>query len=106
MFLLVPAYPGSPGQKAVKRLCVCVCLYLMMLVRRHVAIMLPPSDASSENRSAAGRVSLSSHVDLTERRMDDDSASLDAVVSADSKELVTYVIAFTLQAHFTRKDDY
>jgi len=23
MFLLVPAYPGSPGQKAVKRLCVC-----------------------------------------------------------------------------------
>ena len=25
MFLLVPAYPGSPRQKAVKRLCVCVC---------------------------------------------------------------------------------
>jgi len=25
MFLLVPAYPGSPGQKAVKRLCVSVC---------------------------------------------------------------------------------
>jgi len=24
MFLLVPAYPGSPGQKAVQRLCVCV----------------------------------------------------------------------------------
>jgi len=24
MFLLVPAYPGSHGQKAVKRLCVCV----------------------------------------------------------------------------------
>ena len=24
MFLLVPAYPGSPGQKDVKRLCVCV----------------------------------------------------------------------------------
>ena len=24
MFLLVPAYPGSPGQKATKRLCVCV----------------------------------------------------------------------------------
>ena len=23
MFLLVPAYPSSPGQKAVKRLCVC-----------------------------------------------------------------------------------
>ena len=26
MFLLVPAYPGSPGQKAVKWLCVCVCV--------------------------------------------------------------------------------
>ena len=23
MFLLVPAYPGCPGPKAVKRLCVC-----------------------------------------------------------------------------------
>ena len=22
---LVPAYPGSPGQRAVKRVCVCVC---------------------------------------------------------------------------------
>jgi len=24
LFLLVPAYPGSPGPKAVKQLCVCV----------------------------------------------------------------------------------
>jgi len=23
--LLVPAHPGSPGQRAVKRVCVCVC---------------------------------------------------------------------------------
>jgi len=23
---MVPAYPGSPGKKAVKRLCVCVCV--------------------------------------------------------------------------------
>ena len=29
MFLLVPAYPGSPGQKAVIRLCVCVCVCVM-----------------------------------------------------------------------------
>jgi len=28
VFLLVLAYPGSPGQKAVKRLCVCVCVYV------------------------------------------------------------------------------
>ena len=27
MFLLVPAYPGSTGPKAVKRLCVCVFGY-------------------------------------------------------------------------------
>ena len=26
MFLLVPAHPGRPGQRAVKRLCVCVCV--------------------------------------------------------------------------------
>ena len=25
--LLVPAYPGCPGKKAVKWLCVCVCAY-------------------------------------------------------------------------------
>ena len=25
-FLLVPAYPGGPGQKAVKWLCVCACV--------------------------------------------------------------------------------
>ena len=28
MFLMVPAYPGSPGPKAVKRLCVCVCVII------------------------------------------------------------------------------
>jgi len=27
MFLLVPAYPGSPGQRAIKRLCVCESLF-------------------------------------------------------------------------------
>ena len=26
MFLLVPAHTGSPGQRVVKRLCVCVCV--------------------------------------------------------------------------------
>jgi len=25
---LVPAYPGSPGQRAIKRVCVCVCVQL------------------------------------------------------------------------------
>ena len=31
MFLLVPAYPGCPGQKAVKWLCVCVSLCVCIL---------------------------------------------------------------------------
>ena len=26
---LVPAHPGSPGQRAVKRVCVCVCLFIL-----------------------------------------------------------------------------
>ena len=25
MFLLIPAHPGSPGQRIIKRWCVCVC---------------------------------------------------------------------------------
>jgi len=25
---LVPAHPGSPGKRAVKRVCLCVCMYL------------------------------------------------------------------------------
>ena len=30
MFLLVPAHPGRPGQRAVKRSCVFVCLYIIL----------------------------------------------------------------------------
>ena len=30
VFLLVPTYPGSPGPKAVKRLCVCVCVCVVL----------------------------------------------------------------------------
>ena len=29
---LVPAHPGSPGQRAVKRVCVCVCVCLLFIV--------------------------------------------------------------------------
>jgi len=31
-FFLVPAYPGSPGQRAVKRLCVCVCVCVVIVM--------------------------------------------------------------------------
>jgi len=27
---LVPAHPGSPGKRAVKRMCVCVCVYTVV----------------------------------------------------------------------------
>jgi len=29
---LVPAHPGSPGQRAVKRVCVCVCVCVCLCV--------------------------------------------------------------------------
>jgi len=29
---LVPAHPGSPGQRAVKRVCVCVMFYTAVLI--------------------------------------------------------------------------
>jgi len=35
MFLLVPAHPGSPGQRAVKQLCVCVLLLYTRLIKQH-----------------------------------------------------------------------
>jgi len=57
MFLLVPAYPGGPGQKAVKRLCVrvcvCVCVskclsYGAAYQKLHSAVfMLPEKDVPS-----------------------------------------------------------
>jgi len=34
---LVPAHPGSPGQRAVKRVCVCVCVWC---VRRKSIVTL------------------------------------------------------------------
>ena len=31
---LVPAYPGSPGERAVKRVCVCVCVWFVFSASR------------------------------------------------------------------------
>ena len=32
---LVPAHPGSPGKRAVKQVCVCVCVILLYVVMGH-----------------------------------------------------------------------
>jgi len=37
MLLLVPAHPGSPGQRAVKRLLLC-CVYLLVCYERSVEL--------------------------------------------------------------------
>jgi len=37
-FLLVPAYLGSPGQKAFKWLCVCVCVCVCVSMRARVHV--------------------------------------------------------------------
>jgi len=39
MFLLVPTYPGSPGQKAVKRLCLCVCVCVLLHLLYFASLM-------------------------------------------------------------------
>ena len=36
---LVPAHPGSPGQRAVKRVCVCVCVCVRACVRACVCVL-------------------------------------------------------------------
>ena len=46
MFLLVPADSGSPGPRAVKRLCVCAC---------HVATAAAPPDLSSKPTACVDR---------------------------------------------------
>ena len=40
MFLLVLAYPGSPRQKGVERLCVCVVHFLLKLLVNFIIFKL------------------------------------------------------------------
>ena len=51
MFLLVPAYPGSPGQKAVKRLCVCVCVCVCVLASATTTLCQPSTSATFAKRA-------------------------------------------------------
>ena len=36
---LVPAHLGSPGERAVKRVCVCVCVYYERLISKKLDLM-------------------------------------------------------------------
>ena len=53
MFLLVPAYPGSPGQKAVKRLCVCACVRARALVELNIVLLCSLGTTGSEKTKPA-----------------------------------------------------
>jgi len=44
VFLLVPAYPGSPGPKAIKRLCVCVCVCVCINENKYQLLLADPRD--------------------------------------------------------------
>ena len=44
---LVPAHPGSPGQRAVKRVCVCVCVCVIYYNIRHTFV--PYSETLTQN---------------------------------------------------------
>ena len=39
---MVPAHPGSPGKRAVKRVCVCVCVFVCVCVLHPVRFAISP----------------------------------------------------------------
>ena len=47
MFLLVPAYLGSPGEKAVKRLCACVRACVRSCVVQVIKSLQDPLEAGN-----------------------------------------------------------
>ena len=50
---LVPAHPGSPGQRANKRVCVCVCMTHQKLTIVHYIAQGLPRSASDCNQIVA-----------------------------------------------------
>ena len=45
---LVPAHPGSPGQRVVKRVCVCVCVLRMENISKSLKLTFTSYKAVSE----------------------------------------------------------
>ena len=61
MFLLVPAYTGSPGLKAVKRLCVCVCVYGHSSSQRNEARKLAGERDDARNNARCTQARKTTH---------------------------------------------
>ena len=83
---LVPAHPGSPGKRAVKRVCVCVCVTLLY---KHAVIRLSVCRGTRSVRSDGGggapaqAASQSTLGDGTSRRR----AAHDATATAINQQL-------------------
>jgi len=54
---LVPTHPGIPGQRAVKRVCVCVCAIILTATKEQINYQLKHSiaDCLSTNQPTGGR---------------------------------------------------
>jgi len=61
--LLVPAHPGSPGQMAVKRVCVCVCVHV--LPSQSLALILAKLNPTQQNETTQNKWSFK----LTQRML-------------------------------------
>ena len=51
---LVPAHPGSPGQRAIKRLCVCVCVTAFLLAEQLLELLIPALEIFQEEAVQLG----------------------------------------------------
>jgi len=56
---LVPAHPGCPGQRVVKRVCVCVCVSALNLTHWHSISSGTPVLESDEALDASPRSAIS-----------------------------------------------
>ena len=53
---LVPAHPGSPGQRAIKRVCVCVCVFVCVFSATE-----PPDITQTQTEEIRGARQTSGH---------------------------------------------
>ena len=67
---LVPAHPGSPGKRAVKRVCACVCLLIIMLTCMLIMTSITDQRCNKgENSKYAGQTRQKQSYVITEANM-------------------------------------